>query len=84
MQTTYFFSNVPNNLLKGEKMTKRKVFNITDINNENVIELQQVAKGFGAKIEQAGISNLALELFFRDKQDDYSNIIDKMRNEHLI
>jgi hypothetical protein len=65
-------------------MSKRKVFDITDLNNEDVINLQQVANKKGTKIQQSTIINLAIELFFRDKQDDYSNIIEKMINEHRI
>lgn len=64
-------------------MTKRKVFNITDLNNEDVNSLQQVAKENGINVQQASIINLAIELFFRDKQTDYSNLLELMRQEQL-
>lgn len=65
-------------------MSKRKSFNITDLNNEEIKNLQQAVKNNGSTVQQAEIINLAIELFFRNKDDDYSNIIKQMKIEHLI
>lgn len=65
-------------------MSKRKSFNITDLNNEDIKAVQRVAKENGIKVQQAGIINLAIELFFRNKENDYSNIMETMKKEHLI
>ena len=65
-------------------MTQRKSFNITDLNNEDIIKLQKTIKADGMQVQQAEIINLALELFFRNKQEDYSNLIETMKMEHII
>lgn len=65
-------------------MSKRKSFNITDLNNEDIIKLQKITKADGMQVQQAEIINLALELFFRNKQEDYSNLIETMKMEHII
>ena len=65
-------------------MTQRKSFNITDLNNEDIIKLQKTIKADGMQVQQAEIINLALELFFRNKQKDYSNLIETMKMEHII
>lgn len=65
-------------------MTSRKTFQINELNNENVKELQRVAKADGINIQQASIINLAIELFFRDKQDHLQDLIEQMKMEHII
>ena len=65
-------------------MTQRKSFNITDLNNEDIIKLQKTIKADGMQVQQAEIINLALELFFRNKQENYSNLIETMKMEHII
>ncbi len=65
-------------------MTSRKTFQITDLNNEDIKSLQKVADEKGIKVQQGSIINLAIELFFRYKESDYSDIIQKMKAEHLF
>ena len=65
-------------------MTLRKSFQITELNNENVKKLQKVAKADGISIQQGSIINLAIELFFRDKENHLQDIIEQMKIEHII
>lgn len=67
-----------------KSMTSRKTFQITDLNNEDIKALLQVADDKGIKVQQGSIINLAIELFFRHKEKDYSDIIQKMKAEHLF
>lgn len=65
-------------------MTFRKTFQINEVNNENVKSLQQVAKADGITVRQSSIINLAIELFFRDKQDNLQDLIEQLKIEHII
>lgn len=65
-------------------MSLRKTFQIQELNNENVKELQRVAKADGINVQQSSIINLAIELFFRDKQDHLQDLIEQMKMEHII
>ena len=63
-------------------MTKRKSFNITDLNNKQIIDLQETVKENGNNIQQASIINLAIELFFRNKTP--SELVNIMMQERLL
>ncbi len=66
----------------GEIMSKRKTFQITDLNNKRVKQLQRIVRETENTIQQSEIINLGIKILFDGR--DQSQLMQILEYEGLI